>query len=121
MKGENERCLYEALNEAWPGHWVSEYQGIEGRKFRFDAANPSLKICIEVEGSIWTFGRHNQPMGYIKDLEKYNLATLEGWKILRYTTDTVRKNPQRIIADVRKLCGDEKQTKLPDGLKQVTL
>ena len=123
MKGENERCLYEPLYDAYPGKWISEHKGIEGRKFRFDCANPSEKIAIEIEGGLWITGRHNHPLGMIQDMEKYNLAVLEGWKILRYTTDTVRKAPWKIIADVRKLCGvDASQAELClDGLKQTTL
>ena len=123
MKGENERCLYEALNDAYPGKWISEHKGIEGRKFRFDCANPSEKIAIEIEGGLWITGRHNHPLGMIHDMEKYNLAVLDGWRVLRYTTDTVRKAPWKIIADVRKLCGvDESQHELClDGLKQTTL
>lgn len=113
IKGDNERLLYEILNEAYPGKWVSEHKGIEGRKFRFDCANPEKKIAIEIEGAIWTYGRHNQPTGMIQDMEKYNLAVLEGWKVLRYTTDTIRKCPNKILSDVRVLCGeDRKQTKL---------
>jgi len=122
IKGENERLLIEILNESYPGQWVSEFKGIAGRKFRFDAANPTLKIAVEIEGAIWTYGRHNHPLGMIQDMTKYNLAVIEGWKLLRYTTDTVRKSPDRIIADVRKLCGDERQTKLNDlSSKQVKL
>jgi len=33
MKGENQRLLYKILNEAYPGQWVSEHKGIEGRNF----------------------------------------------------------------------------------------
>ena len=31
-------------------------------------------ILVEVEGGIWTGGRHTQPKGFIADIEKYNLA-----------------------------------------------
>ena len=126
MKGENERLLWEILNEAYPGQWESEHKGIEGRKFRFDCANPVLKIAIEVEGGLWLKdpGRHNRPLGMIQDMEKYNLAVVEGWKVLRYAPETIRKKPWKLIADVRKLCGasdDSQQTLSLDGCKQGTL
>lgn len=124
MKGENERLLHEILNEAYPGQWVNEFKGIPDRKFRFDCANPTLKIAIEIEGGLWITGRHNQPIGMIADMEKYNLAVLAGWKVLRYTTDTVRKTPWKIIEAVRLLCGvdDKAQNTLSlDGYKQTKI
>jgi len=133
MKGQNELYLLTILNESFPGKWVSEYQGLNStainkkgieyrRKFRFDCACPSLKVAIEIEGAIWTQGRHNRPIGMQQDMDKYNLATLEGWRLLRYTPEQLMKQPNKIIDDVRKLCGDERQTKLNDlSSKQVKL
>lgn len=65
---------------------VREHRFCE-RLWRFDYAIPSLKIAIEVEGGVWTQGRHIRPMGYINDLEKYNRATAMGWKVLRFVPD----------------------------------
>jgi len=124
LKGENERLLYEILNEVYPGQWISEHKGIGGRKYRFDCANPALKIAIEIEGGLWLTGRHNRPLGMIQDMEKYNLAVVNGWKVLRYAPETIRKTPWKLIADVRKLCGasDDSQQRLSlDGCKQGTL
>ncbi len=115
MKGENERLLYEILNDAYPGRWEQEHKGINGRKFRFDCANPQEKIAIEIEGGIWMpKGAHNTGIAMSKDMEKYNLAVLEGWKILRYTPECLRKTPWKIIKDIRILCGasDGNQTLL---------
>jgi len=125
MKGENERLLFEILNEAYPGQWVNEFAGITGRKFRFDCANPILKIAIEIEGGIWLpKGGHNTGISMEKDMEKYNLATVEGWKVLRYSPQTLRKSPWKLIKDVRMLCGasDDAQTTLSiDGFKQTKI
>ena len=124
VKNENERILYEILNEAFPGQWVSEHKGIEGRRFKFDCANPDKKIAIEIDGGLWIQGRHNRPLGMIQDMEKINAAVVEGWKVLRYSPDALRKAPWKLIADVRKLCGcsDESQTTLClDGYRQAKL
>jgi len=125
MKGENERLLIEILNESYPNQWVAEFQGITGRKFRFDAANPTLKIALEVDGGIWLGrnGGHTSGFGRERDMEKLNLAVLEGWRILTYSPKTLKSTPWKIIADVRKLCGvDASQAELClDGLKQTTL
>jgi hypothetical protein len=125
LKGENERLLYEILNEAYPNQWVSEHKGIEGRKFRFDAANPILKIAIEIEGGLWVTGRHNRPLGMEQDMKKYNAAIVSGWKVLRYSPETLRQRPFELMRDVRMLCGvsdDPAQTSLDlTGCKQNTL
>jgi len=65
--------------------YKKEYKFSENRKFRFDYAIPFYKIAIEYEGLMSTKSRHTTITGYSKDCEKYNLATIEGWKVLRYT------------------------------------
>jgi very-short-patch-repair endonuclease len=69
----------------------TEYRFHPKRLWRFDFAYPDLKIAVEFEGAIWSNGRHNRGSGFIKDCEKYNEATLMGWKILRYTTQSFDK------------------------------
>jgi len=61
-----------------------EYSFHPKRKWRFDFAFPEQKVGIEVEGGVWTRGRHTRPVGFIKDCEKYNEAALLGWKVLRF-------------------------------------
>jgi len=68
------------------GHqWLDEYQFCDGRKWRFDFACPELAVAIEIEGGVWTRGRHSRGAGMISDMEKYNTAQLFGWIVLRYT------------------------------------
>lgn len=69
------------------GECEREYRFHPTRKFRFDYAIPSKKIAIEQEGGAWTNGRHTRGKGYISDMEKYNLATSMGWRVLRFTPD----------------------------------
>ncbi len=64
---------------------ISEYKFHPDRRWRFDFAWIDRKIACEIEGGIWFGGRHNRPVGYQKDLEKYNQATLLGWKVFRFT------------------------------------
>lgn len=112
MKNENERLLYEILNESYPGQWVSEHMGIPDRKYRFDCADPSHKIAIEIEGGIWLGKGHTGGLHYTQDMEKYNLATIEGWKLLRYSPAQLKKHPEQIVLDVMELTGI-KPKKLP--------
>ena len=40
---------------------VKEYLFHPTRKWRFDYAIPDHKIALEVEGGVWTGGRHTRP------------------------------------------------------------
>ena len=62
---------------------VAEYVGIPGRRFRFDWAWPDQRIALEVNGGVWTRGRHVRGTGYLRDLEKLNLAQLAGWRVFQ--------------------------------------
>lgn len=64
---------------------VKEYKFHPERKWRFDYAVPEHKIALEVEGGVWTSGRHTRPQGFLGDIEKYNTATLMGWRVFRTT------------------------------------
>lgn len=55
------------------------------RRWRFDFAWPSQMVALEVEGGIWTGGRHTRGAGFLKDMEKYNAAALAGWRVFRCT------------------------------------
>ena len=59
---------------------------IKPRQYHFDLAIPSLMIALEIEGGIWTQGRHIRPLGFINDCIKYNLATMCGWAVYRLPT-----------------------------------
>ena len=67
-----------------------EYRFAPPRRFRADFAYPDKKLLIEVEGGVWTRGRHTRGSGYSADVEKYNLATINGWRLLRFTGDMIK-------------------------------
>lgn len=64
-----------------------EYRGLAPRMFRFDRAWPELRIAVECEGGTWqgSRGRHTSGAGYENDCEKYSLAAIAGWIVLRFT------------------------------------
>lgn len=70
---------------------VKEYKFHPTRRWRFDYAIPEHKIALEVEGGVWTGGRHTSPKGFLGDIEKYNTATLMGWRVFRTTPDELYK------------------------------
>ncbi|MDI9256348.1 hypothetical protein [Flavobacterium sedimenticola] len=65
--------------------YVKEHRFDEVKGYRFDWAIPSVKLAIEYEGLFSEKSGHTTIKGYVKDCKKYNLATINGWKILRYT------------------------------------
>lgn len=70
---------------------LKEFKFHPTRRWRFDYAIPEHKIAVEVEGGVWTNGRHTRPQGFLGDIEKYNTATLMGWRVFRTTpTELVR-------------------------------
>ncbi|WP_298337643.1 hypothetical protein [Ferrimicrobium sp.] len=70
--------------------WQRELRFAPPRRWRFDFAWPQQRIALEIEGGgTWVSGRHNRGAGYVNDLEKYNAATLLGWRLLRVTPEMV--------------------------------
>jgi len=67
----------------FPG-WQAEYKFCE-RRWRFDFAHLQKRIAIEIEGGVYSRGRHVRPKGFLGDMEKYNRATVLGWQVLRLT------------------------------------
>jgi len=123
MKDSNAELLCMLLNEAWPGQWLSEHIGIPGRMYRFDAANPGLnqkklKVAIEIDGGTHPiyvntkYGRklisgcHGSPEGIERDMEKGNEAQINGWIFLRYTPNTLKSHPYKIIKDLWLIIGE---------------
>lgn len=82
-----------------------QYKFHPTRKFRFDFAILEHKIAIEYEGGTWSKSRHTSGAGYARDVEKYRLALLLGWKVLRYTVDDIEKGRglQGVVDDINEL------------------
>ena len=82
---------------------VRELQFAPPRRWKFDFAWPAEnhRLAVEIEGGIWTKGRHSRGKGITADAEKYNFATLANWRVLRYTTDDLNKRPVQVIQEVR--------------------
>lgn len=72
-----------------------EYRFQSDRKWRFDFAvwiwrgKAYEKFAIEIEGGVWSKGRHVRGKGFIGDMEKYNEAQRWGYKVYRFTTEQV--------------------------------
>lgn len=77
---------------AWAGLPVpvAELSFAPPRRWRFDFAWPERKVAVEVDGGVWTQGRHTRGGGFVKDMEKLNRAATLGWTVLRFPPDQIR-------------------------------
>jgi len=66
-----------------------EHRFDDVRLWRFDFALPAIRVAIELDGGVWTQGRHNRGAGYLEDIEKLNTATMAGWRVVRLGTGQV--------------------------------
>ena len=69
--------------------FITEHPVTPERKWRYDFYLPDRAIAIEIEGGVYTRGRHVRPAGFIGDCEKYNTAAMLGVKVLRFPTDQI--------------------------------
>lgn len=75
---------------------LREYQFDLDRKWRFDfiilpkdlSAAPTL--AVEIEGGVWSGGRHTTGKGFEADCRKYSRAAALGWRVIRVTTGMVK-------------------------------
>ncbi|MDC4995479.1 endonuclease domain-containing protein [Acinetobacter baumannii] len=82
-----------------------EYKFHPKRKWRADFLITGTKILIEVEGGIWSGGRHTRGKGYIGDMEKYNSAAMMGFTVLRFSTEQVKAGVA--IKQIEQLVGEK--------------
>ena len=74
------------LSQALPRFpYVREYKFCPNRRWRADFVFVEQNLIVEVEGGIWTDGRHTRGSGFEKDCEKYNAAVIAGFRVLRVT------------------------------------
>ena len=74
------------------------------RKWRADFHLVGKMILVEVEGGIWSGGRHTRGKGYLGDIEKYNAATVMGYRVLRFSTEQVKSG--LAVQQIEKMVGD---------------
>ncbi len=72
------------------------------RKWRFDFCWPQQRVAVEVEGGLnKAQSGHRSKSGIQRDVDKYNAATVQGWKVLRVTADMLKRDPVGFIDLVR--------------------
>ena len=94
-KGEANLVLEKHLDELGLP-FQSEYCFYDSRRWRFDyVLMHGPMVAVEIEGAVWTRGRHTRGSGFLADMEKYNTAAALGWKVFRFSTQQVLSGEAR--------------------------
>lgn len=66
---------------------VAEFQFHPDRKWRIDYyfQHDTRRVALEVEGGVYTGGRHTRSAGFLGDIEKYNALSVAGIFLVRVT------------------------------------
>jgi hypothetical protein len=69
-----------------------EYRFHPTRRWRFDfrVGAESAKVAVEVQGGVWTGGRHATGTGITGDCEKFSVAASLGWRVMPVTPAQVK-------------------------------
>lgn len=78
---------------------VREFRFHKGRQWKADFAHLGSRVLIEIEGGVWSRGRHVSPKGFLRDAEKYLTATLDGWTVIRLTSEQLTVDIARQIIE----------------------
>jgi len=88
MSGDH-RILCALCDEVGLPHPEAEWEFTPHRKFRADFAWPENDppLALEVDGGVWTGGRHTRSTGFLRDHEKRNEYATQGWRVIYTTPD----------------------------------
>lgn len=75
-----------------------------GRRLRADFAVPAQMLLIEVVGGVWgNSGAHGRVQGILRDIQRLNAATLNGYRMLRFLPQQVESGEAK--AYIREVLG----------------
>lgn len=85
------------------GDFVPEYKFHPTRRWRFDFCEVKKKIAVEIEGGVYVNGAHSRGKHFESDAEKYNEATLMGYRVFRFTAGMMERG------DLTRVVGEASQ------------
>lgn len=77
-----------------------EYRFAPPRKWRADYCHEPTRTIIELEGGVYSGGRHTRARGYIADTQKYNAAASLGFTVFRLATGFHPDEVERILKHI---------------------
>ena len=94
--------IFEQLLKNEGLEFIPEYRFDEKRKWRIDYYfEGKVKLAVEIEGGIYSNGRHTRPSGFIADMEKYNALTTHGIYLFRVSYENLNK--KETIETIKKI------------------
>ena len=81
---------FEHLWQSWGGpELAKEHRFHPHRRWRLDYYHAPTQTAVELEGGLFSGGRHTRAAGFLGDCEKYNAAAMMGITVLRLGTGQV--------------------------------
>jgi very-short-patch-repair endonuclease len=68
------------------------------KRFQIDAAWPELKLAVELDGR----RAHSTPQNFERDRQKQNALILDGWTVLRFTTNQLKHHATRVATELKR-------------------
>jgi hypothetical protein len=89
-----------------------EYRAMvfQARHWRFDYAWPDQMVALEVDGGVYTQGRHTRGAGFEEDCRKMNTAAAVGWLVFRVTPQMLQREWPQITHLLRVAFGFKRET-----------
>ncbi|HEY3716581.1 MAG TPA: DUF559 domain-containing protein [Jatrophihabitantaceae bacterium] len=98
IEAESERRLQRLLDQAGIRGWTANHPvAVGGHRFRLDIAFSAQRLAIEVDG--WAHHRTKERRD--ADIERDNLLTLAGWRVLRFSWEDVVERPAYVLGVIR--------------------
>ena len=87
--------------EAWEKDFQERHaKSKRSKRYRLDFAHPFSRTGVEIQGGVYSRGRHVTGSGYERDCKKYNLAYTSGWTIFLLTSTMAKDSAwHAVIAD----------------------
>lgn len=97
--------LAAAVSKKTGADYVFEYRfAAPERQWRSDIAFPAAKVAVEIDGGIWTYGRHNRAASMLDDMEKGNGYAARNWVVFHTPWEWIdggrRDRSAQLIADI---------------------
>jgi len=99
---------------------IKEHKFHPTRRFRIDYFHDS-GVAIEIEGGIWTRGRHTRGMGFLSDMQKYNLMAERGILLFRIPASNIAASWVLPIIDTIKRGGSKTYQQIQKELQDASL